>query len=312
MSFLLDFPSEYKPSYNICKRNVSVRLNRNRFSLHISIVLISLFGLAGCAMPEIESTWRDRKVFIDGVDDGSEWDDARYILEKENMILGFLNDEDFCYIRLSSRDRNMQRQVLTSGFTVWLNENGEKKKTLGIHFPLGNRAGNMEMMRRNIDAPTADNSDRLRTMIEMVQTAIEILGYDEDARTVLTPDELRDCGIDIKLNESKGTLVYELRIPLLRDESHPYGIGTERSGKIAICLESGSVGTDQSRNQSENHGKRGVMGGRGGNPKGMVGGGTGRPAGSGGGMGESGSMREGGRTVEPVEFWLTVALARKS
>jgi hypothetical protein len=311
-----------------------------KISFRISIVLFLLFGAAGCALPEIESTWRDREVIIDGIDEGSEWENARYILEDENMILGVLNDNDFLYLRLSTRDRDLQRQVLTAGFTVWLNENGKKKETFGIHFPLGNRAGGMPMMRRggepptgenpNSEHPAGDNSngesplgvppmgddpDQLENMIIMAQTGIEILGPAEDARTFLTPDDLSSSGIEVKLDESKGILVYELCIPFVRDESHPYGIGAKHVNEIAIGLESGSYNMNQMRNQSGNPGSRGGrggMGGMGGGGMGGPGGGMGGPGGGRGGMGSRGGTRGGGMITEPVEFWFNAVLAQES
>ena len=279
----------------------------NRYSIHFFVIILFVLGVGGCFMPEIESTWRDREVIIDGIDGGAEWENARYFFEEENITIGLLNDENTMYIRLSSRDRITQRQLLALGFTVWFDAEGGKEKKLGIHFPIGTRTVGIEMIRRDKNASMNEDPEQLRKMIEESQTDIEIIGPGKDARTTMTVEDVRELGINVKMDVSKGNLVYELQIPLMRSESQPYGIGIERAQAIGLGLESGKIDQAQMKSQM---GSRGG-GGRGGGGRGGMGGGRGGGGRGGGGKGGGGrgGMGGGGMMPEPVELWLKTELA---
>ena len=92
-------------------------------SLFLSFIIIfSAIIFAACGMRELESTWRDREITIDGIDEGTEWENARYFFDKEKVTIGLLNDENNMYVRISSRDLNMQRQLMALGFIVWFDQ----------------------------------------------------------------------------------------------------------------------------------------------------------------------------------------------
>ena len=273
-------------------------------SLFLSfIIILSTIMLADCGMRELESTWRNSEITINGKDEETEWENARYFFEKEKVTIGILNDENNMYLRLSSRDRNMQRQLMALGFTVWFDAKGGKKKTLGIHFPIGMQGSGMQMMRRGRSTSRDEDSDQLRKMLEVSQREIEILGPEKNESYTMFVNDVMELGINVKMDVSKGNLVYELKIPLTRSELQPYGIGTEIAQAIGIGLETGKIDMKQMRSQM---GRRsGGMGGRGGG--GMPGGGR-MP--EGGGMG--GGRRGGGmrpQMPESLELWFKIQLA---
>jgi len=224
-------------------------------------VVLSVFVFAGCGMLEVESTWRDREVTIDGIDDGDEWANARYFLGEEKVTIGLLNDESNMYVRLSSHDNNMQRQLMALGFTVWFDAAGKKRKTLGIHFPIGMQSGGMQMMSRDRSTSRDEDSDQSQKMVEESQKEIEIIGPGKNESIKMVLSDVLEQGINIKIDVSKGNLVYELQIPLARNELHPYGIGTDITQAIGIGLETGKIDTSQMKNQREE--RSGGMGGLG-------------------------------------------------
>ena len=282
-----------------------------------SIVIITTFITAGCGEILAKSTWRDREVIIDGIDDGEEWNDARYFFEKEKVTVGLINDETDLYVRLSTNDQKIQRQFLTLGFTVWFNPQVGKKKTLGIHFPVGmpgggmqggdRQAGDMLMTPRKSGSDRGEEDEQLQKMLGESQKEIEIIGPGKDQRITMSVVEAEEYGIKAEIGYSKGNLVYELKVPLLRNVSHPYFIGTEIAKVVGIGLESGKMDTSQM-------GKRGG-GGMGGRRGGGIGGGMGRGRGGmGGGMGGRGGGMGGGmrhQTTEPIEIWLKTELAQE-
>jgi hypothetical protein len=285
-----------------------------RYSIQLCIVIFSTIFAVGCLMPEIESTWRDRDVIVDGIDGGAEWEGARYFFEDANITIGLLNDDNTMYIRLSSRDRIIQRQLMAAGFTMWFDADGKKKKTLGIHFPLGRIAGGLEMMKFDRNASMQEDPEIIRTMVEASQAEIQIIGPGKDARTTMTVEDVRELGIHVKMDVSKGNLVYEMQIPLMRNESQPYGIGLESSQLIALGLESGKLEMPNMKSQAGSRGSGGGRGGRGGmsDMGGMTGMGGSRGGGGRGGGGKGGGrggIGGGGTMPEPVELWLKTKLA---
>ncbi len=293
------------------KGDIIMKVNHISFLLKSFIIFLSFTLLVGCDMREVDSTWRDRVVTIDGIDEGSEWENARYFFEKEKVIIGLLNDENNLYVRLSSRDRNLQRQLMVLGFTLWFDAKGGRKKTFGIHFPIGMQGSGMQMMRSSGRTNRNEDSDQLRKMLEGSQREIEILGPGKnESYTMLVVDALV-LGINVKINNPKGNLVYELKIPLLRNESQPYGIGTEIAQEIGIGLETGKIDMEQMRSQMRERG--GSMGGRGGigGRGGGLGGGSSREGmgGRSGGMRGREGGRGGGQMFESLELWLKTELA---
>ena len=142
--------------------------------------------------------------------------------------------------------------------------------------------------------------DQLQKMLEESQKEVEIIGPGKDESSTLLVSDVEEYGIDMQIRYSKGNLVYEFKIPLLRSELQPYGIGTEIVQAISIGLETGKIDMSQMRSQTGSQG--GGMGGRGGSRGGK--GGMGGMGGKGGGMD---SMSP--QMPESLELWLKTELA---
>jgi len=262
-------------------------------------VAFSVSVFTGCGMLEVQSTWRNREVTIDGIDDGDEWANARYFLEKKDITIGLLNDESNLYIRLSSHDNNMQRQLMAFGFTVWFDAEGGKKKTLGIHFPIGMQGSSMQMMNRDRNTSRDKDSEQPQKMIEDLHKEIEIIGPGKNESNKMLFSDVIELGINVKINVTRRNLVYELQIPLTRNELQPYGIGTDITPAIGIGLETGNIDMSQMRDQ-----RGGRLGG------GDIPGGGRIPDGGGMGGGRRGSgMRP--QMPESLELWLKTTLAQE-
>ena len=283
-----------------------------------SIVIITAFITAGCGEFLAKSTWCDREVIIDGIDDGEEWNDARYFFEKEKVTVGLINDKTDMYVRLSTNDHKIQRQFLMLGFTLWFNPQGGKRKTLGIHFPVGMQGGgmpggDMQMTPRKTGSDREAEDAQLQKMIEESQKEIEIIGPGKDEKIKMSVEEVEEYGIEVRIGySSKENLVYELKVPLLRNVSRPYYIGTEIAKVVGIGLESGKMDTRQMGKRGGGTGGRdgGGMGGMGGGRGGGRGGMGGRGGGMGGGRGGmGGGMRR--QTTKPIEIWLKSELAQE-
>jgi hypothetical protein len=247
-----------------------------------SILILFLFLLVGCGNSNLElnSNWRDREITVDGKN--VDWLGTMLFFEGDNVSVGLLNDENFFYICVIVEDQFMRTQVMRQGFTLWFDPAGGKEKTFGIKYPLGMQAsgrgmrGDEQSIERSRQAPG-------RPMIEL-----EILGPGKDKLKKMPIAEAK--GIDIIVEFSSGMLVYELKVPLIQSEQHPYAIGAEAGSSVGIGLETSKMEKSDMRKQ---------MGG--GGPSGGMRGGA-------GGRGRSGGRRSPQKR-QPLKIWAVVQLA---
>ncbi len=310
---------------------------RPLFKRCFPIAVITLLSLLffGCGVLELGSKWRDRAVVIDGVDSGAEWENARNYLDKKKVTVGLMNDENTLFIRLSTRDRAIQRQLMAQGFTIWFDDRADNKKNLGIHFPAGMAAmrsgamsggksgpqgggppeGGPDGEETSPDDPQSDGDDQKRpnaanAMLDAMRKELEIIGPDKDQREKVTVGDAEKLGIKCRIGMADGNLVCEAHYPLHRTESNHYGIMRKETPVIRIGFETGKMDGSQMRNAPGGGGMGGGRGGMGGGMRGGMGGGR---AGMGGGMGPGGMGRGmGGQAAsQSLELWIQVHLAAK-
>jgi hypothetical protein len=203
-------------------------------------------------------------------------------------------------------DRQMQMQMMASGFTVWFDPEGGKNKAFGIHFPLGTRGQ---------PPPTGieggDNRQDPQRLMEQTQRELEILGPGKEDRERIPLMQVQ--GINVKIGNDQGFLVYELRVPLRKSADHPYAIGIGNNKAIGIGFETTEPNLEKMKEQMGGSPGGGGMppggGGIGGPP-----GGGGMPPGGGGMGGPPGGGRPGmgplgGEQAQSLKLWTRVVLA---
>ena len=271
-----------------------------RNPLAVSVLLLLAAAVTGCGLEELYSTWCDRRVTVDGIDGGTEWDGALHLLAKQEITVGLLNDEKRLYLRLSTRSQAVQRQIMTAGLTVWFDERGGSQRLLGIHYPLPSQNRRPDFERRpesrKEGAKRTDRPEGIEPLREMRPGEIEITYAEKNEHSTISADPPSAHGVQCRIGEAGGLLVYELRVPLIRDGDSPYGIASQRPKAIGIGLETGQE--EQPRGEMGGGGR-----GPGGGGRGPTGGGMGAPPqGPPGGMGKP-------ESAKPLAKWLKVHLA---
>lgn len=262
------------------------------FRLHFwpSTLIMSLFLLVGCTTLKINSHWKDRDISIDG--ENRDWLGAVYYFEDNNISAGVLNDEGFIYICMIAEDPPLRAQIMFQGLTFWFDPDGGKEKAFGIRFPLGrqNRPGREMPM-----GPGEEELDQEKTQefFEKSLTELEILGPRKDEKRRIQVKDMK--GIEIAVDASGGLLVYELKVPLLHSEQHPYAVGAKAGDLIGIGIEVPKMDLSEMRKKMEER----------------MPGGMGMPGGRGGGMGGRPGGPGGRRPDIPDELkvWIVVELA---
>jgi len=58
-------------------------------------------------------------------------------LEDGTVWLGVINDVDYLYMCVMTSQRPLQRQIMSTGFTVWFEHCGSQTADFGIRYPIG-------------------------------------------------------------------------------------------------------------------------------------------------------------------------------
>jgi len=186
-----------------------------------------------------------------------------------------------------AEDQFIRAQVMMQGFTLWFDPDGGKEKTFGIKYPVGMQASDLLRGIRRAE----QNLERGRQAPRRQMNELEILGPGKDDVKKMLIEEAK--GIEINIEFSSGMLVYELKVPLIQTEKHPYAIGAEAGSLVGIGLETAKMEREDVR--------RDMSGGRvGGGPTGGMRGGV-------GGRGMPGGRRL--RMPQPLKIWAVVQLA---
>lgn len=257
------------------------------------IILLSSIGLGCGSSLKLDSQWRDRVISVDGKHE--EWQEGMNFIEKENVAVGFFNDEDYLYVSMTTSNRDIQRQFMAMGFAIWFDPDGGKKKEFGILFPVG-------MMEMGLMMRGRGQSQDIETLRENFKKSLNDLEIfmpgEKEPRRMPVADA---TGIEVTVGDSHEQLIYEIKVPLHKSEIHPYAIAAKADKPIGIGFETAQLDREKMRERMG----RGGMGSRppGGGSGGVGGGRGGFGGGRGGGM--------GGRPQMPEQFklWAQVQLS---
>ena len=295
---------------------------------------------------EFTSAWAADTITVDG--STADWNDRMCYLEDMKGVINVCNDDRYLYVSLLSGDREIMRQIMMSGLTLWFDPANGKQKKFGFRFRTG--MGRRPTPPRDGDSASPgvlrpgsesshqkekiDEAEIQKRFAERMENmkSFEIIGPDTSRNEIPMTDS---TGVEAQTGFFRGAFVYEIKVPLARTDGQPFGVDAAPGGTIAIGIESpkfkrkamgrgGPPGGDGGNGPSGggmDGGRGGGMGG--GPPGGGIGGGRGSGMGGGpprGGMrgGRGGGMGGGpGRRPaedevkqpEPFEVWVTVKLA---
>jgi hypothetical protein len=264
----------------------------------------------------LDSRWLESPVTVDG--SPVDWPGPLVPFNDEPVSIAAANDGESMYLVLTASDRNARMQILRRGLIVWFDAGGKDKKRFGLEFPIGTGLNEEDFRGRRHGGGAGDGSSRTgdregppREGTPQEGTApqdapveppnrLEILGSSKDDARSFTADKAP--GIEVKVAQAEGLLTYELKVPLVANDAHPYGIGAKPGALISVGLEMPKL---------ELPGGRGGPGGGMGGPGGGGMGGFGGMGGRGGGHRPGGNYERGEQQPKALNGWVAVQLASK-
>ncbi|HEV8539411.1 MAG TPA: hypothetical protein VGR15_10890 [Bacteroidota bacterium] len=240
-------------------------------------LILTIPILAGCSSsPNLASRWHNADQEPSQVTD--------LYLKDHNIAIGMQNDEEYLYLTIDVGERVKQRQIVSLGLTVWFDYQGGDARRFGVRYPI--REERLPFERRQ------PGSERMPDTSEIIPETstdeIEIIGPEENKHRRLHLAETK--GIAAKIENRSGTLTYSLKVPLMDNGEHEYGIGARAGSVIGLGIETGGF----------------PPGERGGDEPGMRMGGR-RGSGRAPGSMPAGAFRS---AREPIKFWGKVQLAK--
>ena len=247
--------------------------------LTIYIATTILLFSVGCAKkPIYKSEWQSPQLKVGEFAD--QWHAPLQYNSKAQMLYGISNDNQNLYVALQITDKTVQRKILLTGLTFWLDTTGKGKEQLGLTFPVQkssqmNRGKNKGQQKNNQKKSKTEiqkfNEKYLNGMSELI-----IVGFDGETESRLGGNKNAN-GINAILRlDSMQVLYYEVQIPLQLIFDHPDTFLNDSTNYFSYAFETGHIEMPL----QASGGMKGKGGGQGGGQKGGGGRGGGQPSGA--------------------------------
>ncbi len=197
----------------------------------------------GCTSFEIISKWRgDREILIDGID--SEWQGARFLIDKERITVGAMNDEEYLYLRISSSDRFKQMRMLRYGLTFWFEPEGKVPKR-GIRYPVGGSSDAQHIQPQTVYDSETTADTLVVSLMDSLDTSLAIMGPDDEMSLSVPIEEANDSGIFVAIRHTDAMLVYEIKVPLSPHGDGIFSAGVSPGDRLGIGIVLGKPDREQ-------------------------------------------------------------------
>jgi hypothetical protein len=192
-------------------------------------------AIAYASTPERASAWRDRDIRIDGSDE--EWRGQELPVRKEHFSLGIMNDGEWLYICLPTKDVGTKAQINSAGLVVWVDPEGGKKRRFGIHFPVPNPPQPGGMRRpptRGVEGQPAHPAEGDPQVVPG-QDVVGVLGPGKNDAKLIPLNEAG--GIEARVGVHGDLAVFEAKLPLKSSAEHPYAPNVEPGQTVRFEIE---------------------------------------------------------------------------
>ncbi|MDP3148030.1 MAG: hypothetical protein Q8N83_02760 [Ignavibacteria bacterium] len=301
---------------------VNYKKRNKKVFLFLLIFPVMLFIINGCSSaPQMQSDWHEKVSSIDGKNSG--WETKVYPVPAEKINVGFTNDDDFLYVRLTTDDRSTIRQILKAGFIVWIEPASGNTKQFGIKYPLpglppdqlDRTALDPDGLKREPRGEQPSMANMEQRMLEQLQKQVEFQIIDKNKKPITAIPIINREGINLEIRMEKGILIYELQVPLIASDMYSFAVGAKPGEKVKIKFETEAPMFGNMKRPQEGMSADGQqLGGDGDMPSNGEGRGEGRH--SGGGR-SGGSMPPGGgpggmKKVETLDYSVELTLSKKN
>lgn len=239
---------------------------------HVFMLPVMLVLLVSCSQHKYLSTTWEKPEYKQA----EQIPATAYIYDNDERLFYLIgNDKLNLYVHLKSNNPTIQRQLMRTGLTVWIDTLAKKKKNVGLKFPVENM-GSFKALPQ-----LAKNSAKEAPYIEEMKEKyieklydIELIGFSGEGSREMIPSHSKFASCSVNLNTKKDIL-YTFKVPF-----QSLGIDYASGKLLSISIESGALPEHRRPEGMSGRTGGGRPGGMGGGRSGM---GGGRPGGMGGG-----------------------------
>jgi hypothetical protein len=211
--------------------------------IHISLIaFILVITVAGFGREDlVQSQWAVQPVTIDGQD--NDWSGVELTSEKKVKVdYAVRNDAENMYVLFIFKDPAYLSTINHTGITMYFNTEGKKKKDEGFHF-IQKQVGPEELiayLKRRGQVLTEQQIQSIKSKPGYVVFMAERLTED-DEETVQAVSTSEAMVPGFKISRKDKTFTFEFRVPLVRSEASPEGIGVKPGESLKIGFEWGGM-----------------------------------------------------------------------
>ena len=157
--------------------------------------------------------------------DGSMTDWERLTRTGDGPAVAARNDGDTLYLAIGSSDPTVRVQLAT-GLIVWLDGTARRQQTFGLRLE--------GLAPRSLTGPTSTTAnlpDRVLNTLE----AFDLLGPARLQRRLI--DTPATYGFALASGVEHDTIVYELKVPLVRTDATPHAVGAKPGATVSLGIE---------------------------------------------------------------------------
>jgi len=214
-------------------------------------------------------------------------------------VVSFLHDENYLFMRLTSNDRKIQRQILVQGLTVWFEQLDKGNRKTGVHFPVGlpreKRMSVFPRLPEDEKETKRDPENGGEGLLEKYLVEIQLWGPGEYEQETMPSKEMGKYGVAATISKMERNLIYELKLPFTQGDMSRFGLSKPGKKGIRVGFQTGdgeqdkgrSMGSQTPNGEDRSEGRR----------EPGTGGGT-----RGGSGGRKEGKSEGRQRIEPLEL----------
>ena len=218
-------------------------MNKKRYYSLISFaILLSALTLTGFSGENVvQSKWTAQPPTIDGLDD--EWTGDEITSENKMQVdFAVRNDAQNMYVLFIFKDPKYLSSIDATGITLYYNTEGKKKKDHAFHFARKKITG--EELLAYLKKRGEVLSEQQMQAIEPTNTysvfMTERVGKKDEEISITAPIPAI-LNPSFKINNKGNAFVYEFRVPLIKSETSPRGMGIEPGQSLKIGFEWGGM-----------------------------------------------------------------------
>jgi hypothetical protein len=180
-----------------------------------SILLMALIipNLLSAKSVTVESRWQKTPLKIDG--DIGDWMAPLFNSEKSVQVdYAFCNDVDNLYLLFIFKERKYLSSLARTGFTVWFNDQGKKKKKLGLRFEKKTLASAQlvaVLEKENGPLPEEKKKEMLAKSAYIIYQFVAVDGDNKDQTDLIFKQPPLP---EFSSLATSGRLTFEFRIPI--------------------------------------------------------------------------------------------------